>query len=679
MGHKRKKKNNQEFKQEIRENNVIEEEKVEVSEEEIEDTSSKEENITEEEIEDTSSKEEENETIEKKEVPVEESKEVNNKKNNALILILFVLILILACMATYIITDKNNNLSVDKTEEKETKGKKETEEKEEDEDDKEVVEKEDNDKEEPVDNYKYDTKVYANNWSYSFEKTDWNEYAYSIKTETVNPKVIIKKGDLVLYNDNTLKVLDVKTKKITDLKITKKYDDYKMNLSKDRKKVVGLVGSSKNSRGEVISESYINLVTGKTLYQDNKNDLSVLNEDYLINYVENGKDENDMSIFDLHIMSTNEERVVKKLSDFGVCENIVESENDSNIFAVSQGCVGISSYRFMNSNFEYFTDELNGNEFAYTKNGNLYVLMDNTINEYDEKGKVINTIRLDGEVMHIFNDYYLTKENDRFYIKDYKNFSKVLGNVPNDKYYYHFAISGYYDKNALSSEKEKSAGYYFIIELGSESMGDGDGAGIEYYFDPITKEVDSWELEHVGGYAKPVLYLYPEKKTKVTVDFEHEDNLTTTYPKFKDSWVVTAHPNGDLYDKDGKYYYGLYWEEEKNHEVDFKEGFYVTKNNAITFLEEKLSLLGLNDKERNEFIMYWLPILEKNGKSLVYFEQTKERDKYNKLLINPKPDSVLRIAIHVKKVNKKVDIKEQKLKKFTRKGFTVVEWGGVKY
>ena len=140
--------------------------------------------------------------------------------------------------------------------------------------------------------------------------------------------------------------------------------------------------------------------------------------------------------------------------------------------------------------------------------------------------------------------------------------------------------------------------------------------------------------------------------------------------------VVTAHPNGDLYDKDGKYYYGLYWEEEKNHEVDFKEGFYLTKNNAITFLEEKLSLLGLNDKERNEFIMYWLPILEKNGKSLVYFEQTKERDKYNKLLINPKPDSVLRIAIHVKKVNKKVDIKEQKLKKFTRKGFTVVEWGG---
>ena len=75
--------------------------------------------------------------------------------------------------------------------------------------------------------------------------------------------------------------------------------------------------------------------------------------------------------------------------------------------------------------------------------------------------------------------------------------------------------------------------------------------------------------------------------------------------------------------------------------------------------------------------MYWLPILEKNSQSLVYFEQTVERDSYNKLLISPQPDSVLRLAIHVKKVNNKVNIKEQKLNTFTRKGFTVVEWGGV--
>ena len=122
-----------------------------------------------------------------------------------------------------------------------------------------------------------------------------------------------------------------------------------------------------------------------------------------------------------------------------------------------------------------------------------------------------------------------------------------------------------------------------------------------------------------------------------------------------------------------------YWEEEGNHRVSFDTGFYVTKDKAIEFLEEKLSLIGLNDRERNEFIMYWLPILEKNGKSLVYFELTEEREAYNKLEISPAPDSMLRVAIHVKKVNEKVNIKEQELVPFERTGFTVVEWGGVLY
>ncbi len=120
---------------------------------------------------------------------------------------------------------------------------------------------------------------------------------------------------------------------------------------------------------------------------------------------------------------------------------------------------------------------------------------------------------------------------------------------------------------------------------------------------------------YCGGIAKPILYLYPEKETKVNVTFEHPEYLETTYPKFKDSWNVVAYPNGDLYDGNHKYYYGLYWDEAKIHVVDFHEGFYVDKKHAIDFLEEKLSIIGLNDRERNEFIIYRLPNHEKNGKN----------------------------------------------------------------
>ena len=182
-----------------------------------------------------------------------------------------------------------------------------------------------------------------------------------------------------------------------------------------------------------------------------------------------------------------------------------------------------------------------------------------------------------------------------------------------------------------------------------------------------------------GGIAKPILYLYPKKSTRVTVTFEHPEFLETTYPKFINKWSVTAKSNGDLYDDDGKYYYGLYWDEAKVHNVDFSTGFYVEDSDAIEFLEEKLEYIGLNDKERNEFITYWLPVLEKNKKSLVYFELTEEREGYNKIYINPKPDTLLRLVIHIKKVDKKTNIKKEVLTHTPRRGFTAVEWGGTTY
>ena len=201
---------------------------------------------------------------------------------------------------------------------------------------------------------------------------------------------------------------------------------------------------------------------------------------------------------------------------------------------------------------------------------------------------------------------------------------------------------------------------------------------IKFEYDLINKKGTS-EKQTCAGISKPILYFYPTKEENIKVTFDDPTVLETTYPKYNNGWEVNAKTDGSLYDKNGKYYYALYWDEKKIHTVDFKEGFYVTKNNAIDFLEEKLELIGLNDKEKNEFIMYWLPILEKNKKSLVYFELTDERNTYSKINITPKPDSMLRLVIHIKKVNKKVNIKEQKLTHFDRKGFSAVEWGGTTY
>ena len=271
-----------------------------------------------------------------------------------------------------------------------------------------------------------------------------------------------------------------------------------------------------------------------------------------------------------------------------------------------------------------------------------------------------------------YDNYLVYIENNHVKLADYKgNVVKDFDfNLSKGNYTLHSMLSGWYTD-------EGKKGIYLVIENKDIEYGEL-GAGLEYYFEPSTGKVGTIKTEGVGGYAKPVLYLYPEKETKVSVNFENSNLLTTTYPKFENSWNVTAKPNGDLFDSNGKYYYGLYWEESGSTKVDFTEGFYVTKDNAIKFLEEKLNFIGLNDKERNEFIMYWLPILEKNGKSVVYFELTEERNAFNKLIINPTPDSLLRVAIHVKKVSSKPsNLKEEKLVKFNRSGFAAIEWGGV--
>ena len=175
---------------------------------------------------------------------------------------------------------------------------------------------------------------------------------------------------------------------------------------------------------------------------------------------------------------------------------------------------------------------------------------------------------------------------------------------------------------------------------------------------------------------KPMIYLYPTEKTNVTVNLGYPELLTTTYPKYTDKWDVVAYPNGNLIDKNHKTYYGLYWEGLNSIKTSFPDGFVVKKEDTISFLEDKLSILGLNEKEANEFIIYWLPILEQNEYNLIRFESLEEINNQMPLDIKPTPDTVIRVLMEYKPINKKIKIKEQQLTTPTRKGFAVVEWGG---
>ena len=178
---------------------------------------------------------------------------------------------------------------------------------------------------------------------------------------------------------------------------------------------------------------------------------------------------------------------------------------------------------------------------------------------------------------------------------------------------------------------------------------------------------------------KPIIYLYPEKPMDISLQINMKNNnkFIVVYPKFNkenNTWNVHAKPNGEIIINDKTYPY-LFWEAQSYLKVEINEGFIVKDEDAENFLEEKLKIFGLNDKESTDFITFWLPILLDNKLSVCTF-QTKEYYENFELNIEPKPDTLIRIFLFIKKVNTPIAIKEQKLEKIERRGYTVVEWGG---
>ncbi|MCI8819350.1 MAG: hypothetical protein HFG04_09445 [Oscillibacter sp.] len=177
--------------------------------------------------------------------------------------------------------------------------------------------------------------------------------------------------------------------------------------------------------------------------------------------------------------------------------------------------------------------------------------------------------------------------------------------------------------------------------------------------------------------AKPVLYLYPEEKTAVTVRLDYDGALTCTYPAYEDGWTVTAAPDGTLTDASGQTYNYLYWEGISQGEYDFSQGFCVPGEDTAAFLEDALSRLGLTRREANEFLVYWLPQMEPNPYNLIAFQSAAYTNRA-RLTVTPEPDSVLRVFMAWKSLDAPAEIPEQDLPAFDRTGFALVEWGGAR-
>lgn len=178
-------------------------------------------------------------------------------------------------------------------------------------------------------------------------------------------------------------------------------------------------------------------------------------------------------------------------------------------------------------------------------------------------------------------------------------------------------------------------------------------------------------------FDKPVIYLYPETESEVSVELDYKGKLTCTYPDYINGWNVTAYPDGKIINKvDNKEYSYLYWEGVSDFDDwDLTKGYVIRGDETKEFLQQKLEEIGLRPREYNEFIVYWLPKMQGNKYNLITFPMLEYKEQA-KLKVTPQPDSILRVFMVFKALDKYIELEEPEIEAFERKGFCVVEWGG---
>ena len=213
-------------------------------------------------------------------------------------------------------------------------------------------------------------------------------------------------------------------------------------------------------------------------------------------------------------------------------------------------------------------------------------------------------------------------------------------------------------------------GYVYTIDFRPHKGGDGDG-------EMMVK--------------KPVIYCYSDQPIEATLTVIAKGEITFTYPGNEPSWNVVVSPEGMTNSADQRSYPYLFWEATTSHlelrKVD--EEIYsdvVEKNDVVDYFEIALTALGLNEKERTDFITFWAPQMLNSEHFLINWVIDEQCNAViGALNVEPKPDNFRRIYMLYAPVDKedisnylsdKNSLGTDTVTPIQRNGFTVIEWGG---
>nr|WP_294859556.1 hypothetical protein [uncultured Fluviicola sp.] len=181
---------------------------------------------------------------------------------------------------------------------------------------------------------------------------------------------------------------------------------------------------------------------------------------------------------------------------------------------------------------------------------------------------------------------------------------------------------------------------------------------------------------------KPIIYLYSETEQPFSLKIKTDADLQFTYPNYDTEWKGTTSKNGTIQVNGSNYPY-LFWDASLSIEslkLNWQDADQIQGSQVVDYLMYQLNYLGMNEKEKTDFITYWGPRMQQMNYIRVLWIQNDNINPIASLDITP-AFTQNRVYIIFQEINDLIDetlpLKHKPLKPIERTKNHLLEWGGI--
>lgn len=193
-------------------------------------------------------------------------------------------------------------------------------------------------------------------------------------------------------------------------------------------------------------------------------------------------------------------------------------------------------------------------------------------------------------------------------------------------------------------------------------------------FDSITGYIDADSSNNFGPYVKkPNIYIYPTERIHLDIQliFPNGGKIIESTPNYENGWEIEVLPSGFI---NNQYDY-LFYEAQIPELMQREYGWKINGIDLSSFFMNNLKSLLFAKEEIDDFIEYWIPLLDTTKTYVIYPQFNEELKKIIQLKFSIVPDNLIRVFYLIEESNENINIKTPQIPSFKREGFTVLEWG----